>query len=75
MFINGIKLARMKAGLRQIDVAKAAGIAESTLSHYETGRTKPSPAVLKKLVEILGATENELLRNYELREVEEKCGP
>lgn len=70
MVVNGIRLARMKAGLRQIDVAKAAGIAESTLSHYETGRTKPSPAVLKKLVEIFGVTENELLKNYKLKEVE-----
>lgn len=70
MFINGIKLARMKAGLRQVDVARAAGIAESTLSHYETGRTKPSPAVLRKLAGILGVTENKLLKNYQLREVD-----
>lgn len=42
--INGVKLTEMrkKAGMSQKTLAKQIGVAESTISNYETGRTDPT---------------------------------
>ena len=37
--------------LRQIDVAKATGIDQKTLSNYETGKTNPDSFALIKLAD------------------------
>lgn len=72
--VNGIKLARMKAGLRQIDLAKSVGCSESLVAHWETGRAKPQDAVLDKLAKILNTETSELLQEYDLAPVvSEKC--
>ena len=39
--MNRIRELRELAGLRQIDVAKATGIDQKTLSNYETEKTNP----------------------------------
>lgn len=41
-FHDRIKQARIKAGLTQADVATLLGIAKSTYSGYETGKSEPS---------------------------------
>ena len=49
--INGVKLTEMrkKAGMSQKTLAKQIGVAESTISNYETGRTDPTDVTLRKM--------------------------
>lgn len=49
--MNRIRELREKAGLRQIDVAKATGIDQKTLSNYETGKTNPDSYSLIQLAD------------------------
>ena len=53
--VNGlhIKIARLKAGLRQYDLAAKVGIHPSQLSEIELGRRKPSPEVVERLLQII----------------------
>ncbi len=47
------KIARLKAGYRQYEVAAKLGIHPSQLSEIESGRRKPSPELLQRLLQIL----------------------
>lgn len=53
--INGVKLTEMreKAGMSQNALAKKLGVAESTISNYETGRSNPSEEKVDKICFIL----------------------
>lgn len=51
--LTPFKLARMKAGLRQIDIARALGVSESLVAYWETGRKRPAEQYLPKLAEML----------------------
>lgn len=46
--------ARLAAGLTQAEVARAAGVDHSYLSHLESGRRTPSRAVLVLMLEAFG---------------------
>jgi transcriptional regulator with XRE-family HTH domain len=48
-----LKILRLKAGIRQYDLAVQIGIAPNRLSEIESGRRQPSDDVLKKLFNIL----------------------
>ena len=48
-----IKIARLKAGFRQYDVAARLGIPPSRLSEIESGRREPSSELLEQLLQIL----------------------
>ena len=54
--MNRIRDVREDMDLRQIDVAKATGIDQKTLSNYETGRTNPDSYALIKLADFFGVT-------------------
>ena len=47
--MNRIRDLREDSDLRQIDVAKATGIDQRTLSNYETGKTNPDSYAIIKL--------------------------
>jgi predicted nucleotidyltransferase/DNA-binding XRE family transcriptional regulator len=49
-----LREARTRAGLTQSELAKAAGVAQSVISAYETGNRTPSLPMLRKLVEATG---------------------
>lgn len=49
--MNRIRELREKKGLRQIDVAKATGIDQKTLSNYETEKTNPESYALIQLAD------------------------
>lgn len=49
--MNRIRELRENLDLRQIDVAKATGIDQKTLSNYETGKTSPDSYSLIKLAD------------------------
>lgn len=46
--------ARLAAGLTQAEVARAAGVDHTYLSHLESGRRLPSRAVLVRMLEAFG---------------------
>lgn len=53
---NRLKILRDDRELRQIDVAKATGIDQKTLSNYETGKTNPDSYALIRLADFYGVT-------------------
>ena len=48
-----IKIARIRAGLKQYELAQRAGIREPELSMIETGRREPSPETAARIAEAL----------------------
>ena len=60
MGINGIefKIARIRAGYRQYEIAAQLGIHPCQLSEIESGRRQPSAEILKRLIQILGLIES-----------------
>lgn len=63
--LNGFKLARMRAKMRQIDLAMAVGVSESLVAKWETGRIKPNQIMLKRLSEVLNVSSKDLFTNEE----------
>ena len=49
-----IKELRKAKGMTQAELAKELGVKTGTISNYETGKSVPSEANLKKLSEVLG---------------------
>ncbi len=45
---------RERRNLTQADLAKAAGVSQSTIAHIENGKKDPSLSTLKKIAEALG---------------------
>jgi transcriptional regulator with XRE-family HTH domain len=48
-----IKIARIRAGLRQYEVATSVGILPNRLSEIEAGRRRPSPELLERILQII----------------------
>ena len=57
-----LREARMRAGLSQADVGRRAGVAQSVVSAYESGRRQPSVPVLLALIRGTGHTVDVELR-------------
>jgi transcriptional regulator with XRE-family HTH domain len=56
-----IAAARKAAGLTQVQLAEALGIAQQTLAHYEGGKLRVAVALLPQLAELLGVSAEELI--------------
>ncbi len=54
--MNRIKSLREDRDLRQVDVAKATGIDQRSLSNYETGKTNPDSYAIVKLANFFNVT-------------------
>lgn len=54
-----IKRLAAKRGLTLASVCSQAGIAVSTFSRWQAGKTEPSIAVYRRLVDVVGADEGE----------------
>lgn len=54
--------ARTKAGLSQVETAKAIRVSDAAVSMWETGKTKPRAALLPKIAALYGCTVDDLLR-------------
>ena len=79
--MNGklITAVRKKRGISQEELAHMLSVNTATLSRWENGHFEPKASVIKKLCEVLGCTEAELLngpasQNWELRMVVSKTG-
>lgn len=48
-----IKIARVRAGLRQYEVAESVGIPPSRLCEIEAGRRQPSPELLARILQVI----------------------
>lgn len=59
--MNRIRDLREDMDLRQIDVAKAIGIEQKTLSNYETGKTNPDSFAIIKLADFFGVSADYLI--------------
>lgn len=59
--MNRIRALREDRDLRQIDVAKATGIDQKTLSNYETEKTFPDSYSIIRLAEFFGVSTDYLL--------------
>lgn len=61
MKLTNLKLARLRAGLSQWEVAKRANISESYLSRLENGRKTPSKEQLATLSKVLKVPQAQLV--------------
>jgi transcriptional regulator with XRE-family HTH domain len=61
--LNRFKLARLEKGLRQIDIARAAGIGEGYVSRIETGRVEPGPDLVRRIAQALNIDPDYFARN------------
>ena len=59
--ISPIKLARMRTGITQAELASKLNVSVTAVSMWETGVTHPTVKKLKPLAEALGTTVDELL--------------
>lgn len=61
--MHRLKDLRERKKLKQEDLAELLGVAQSTISMWETGNALPRAEILKRLAKILGCTTDELLKN------------
>jgi transcriptional regulator with XRE-family HTH domain len=60
-----IKAARLRMGLRQLDLAYKANVPVSEVSRYETGQSRPYPSYAERLATVLGLKPEELTQAVE----------
>jgi transcriptional regulator with XRE-family HTH domain len=60
--VNKFRLARMRLGKKQIELAKQIGIHPTILSQFECGWRIPTPRQLKKLIKALPELKEGLTR-------------
>lgn len=65
--MNRIRVLREDLDLRQIDVSKATGIDQKTLSNYETGKTNPDSYSLIKLADFFDVSIDYLVGRIDCR--------
>jgi transcriptional regulator with XRE-family HTH domain len=54
-----LKIARIRAGLRQYQVAARVGILPNKLSEIEAGRRRPSPELLERILRVIKGDNND----------------
>ena len=57
---TNIKIARIRQGLSQLDLAIQANVSKQAISHYESNNRVPGTATLRKIAEALGTSLDEL---------------
>lgn len=59
--MHRIRTKRKELGLTLKQLASAVGVTEAAISHYETGRREPDPAMLGRIANVLGTSVDYLL--------------
>lgn len=67
---SALRVARIAAGMRPVDLARAAGISRGTMSEIEAGTRSASPALLALFAEILGCDLRGLINKAPVSEPE-----
>ena len=67
----GLKIMRLKSGLRQYEVAGQVGIPANRLSEIESGRRGPSPELLERLFEVIKHGQHGNVRNVKRERTED----
>lgn len=57
---KNLKIARIRRGLTQNELAAIIGLRGQSISDYESGRTNPSYETMRKIAQALNATVDEL---------------
>lgn len=52
-----LKIARLRRGLTQLQLARALGVREDIITYIETGRRTPTPELRERLEALLGPLE------------------
>lgn len=52
-----MKIARLRRGLTQLQLAHALGVREDVITYIETGRRTPTPELRQKIENLLGPLE------------------
>lgn len=68
--MNRIRDLREDLDLRQIDVARATGIDQKTLSNYETGKTNPDSYAIIRLADFFNVSADYLLGRTEQKSID-----
>ena len=63
--LNPIKLARMRSGYTQTELAEMVGVSTAAVSQWETGRGHPNVKRLRRIAKVLNSTVDKLLVNEE----------
>jgi transcriptional regulator with XRE-family HTH domain len=58
--LEALRHIRVTRGLNQVDLAKASGVAQNTISEIELGKREARPGTLKKLADALGVEISDL---------------
>jgi len=58
---------RISKGMNQSDLAEALDLSQAAISHFEKDQRRPTPAVLKKLAEVLDVKLEDLLGEEETK--------
>lgn len=61
-----LEMIRKQKGIKQQEIADATGVSISAVSHWESGRYKPSVENLIKIAEVLQCSIDELLADSEM---------
>lgn len=59
------KMLRLKAGLRQLDIAKEMNVSENAVTKWETGRGRPSIELQADLANLLRCKVTDIIEAFE----------
>lgn len=73
--INGFEICRRRAGMTQVEAAKAIGVTQGTISSWEAGNYWPARDKVKTVAEVYGCTIDELFEQeaIEQRSFDKSC--
>jgi transcriptional regulator with XRE-family HTH domain len=65
VFLSLLRELRVKAGLRQVDMARALGKPQAFVSYYESGARRLDLLELRQICKILGVSLLDVVRKFE----------
>lgn len=63
--LTDFKIMRIRKGLSQVGLSIRLGLSQQTVSQWESGRSKPTISILRKLANTLDVDVEELIKCFE----------
>ena len=63
--LKDFKIMRVRKGLSQVGLSIRLGLSQQTVSQWESGRSKPTISILRKLANTLDVDVEELIKCFE----------